>query len=42
MAVNITMAVPKIGDYLGNELETRSVSVRAGPFSLLEKYIGNW
>lgn len=42
MAVNITMAVPKTGDYLRNELETRSVSVKADPFYLIENYIGNW
>lgn len=36
------MAVPKIGDCLINDLESRSVSERADPFSVLENHTGNW
>lgn len=42
MAVDITMPVPKMGDCWRNELESRPVSVRADPFSVLENHTGNF
>lgn len=41
MAINITMAAAKMGEYLSNELEHRSVSVRADPSSVLENHAGS-